>query len=264
MIDIHTHILPFIDDGAKDMEESIKIAKNLYEQGIKKVIATPHYIKSDSPPSKNKVNNLIKKLQNELNKENINLEILPGSEIFLTMDIGNDLQENKIHTLNKTKYILIEFPMNYLPQNLEDSIYNLQVLGYQPIIAHPERYFYVINDYSLVKKWIDLGAYIQINAGSLLGVYGKKIEKTSIKIIENRLAQLIASDTHCQKLKRGKLISGLNKLEKLTNSKEKNIFIENSRKLIANQKIAIINSPKKRVSFFGNLKNIFLNNFLFL
>ncbi|MGM0438222.1 MAG: tyrosine-protein phosphatase [Bacillota bacterium] len=256
MIDIHAHILPNLDDGAKNFNESLIIAKKLSDQGMKKVIATPHYLKGDFIPKTKRVVNLVNKLNLKINNENIDLEILSGSEIYLTENIEKLLEKNKILTLNNTQYLLIELPMHFIPSYFDRVIYNLQIMGYKPIIAHPERYNPIIKNYKLLSEWIDKGAYIQINAGSLLGIYGSEIKKTAEKIINNRLTQFVASDTHCKEQKRGSLTEALNQLKKITSDKEKNIINKNSENLIKGREITVLKPPKNNKLFLSNIKNL--------
>ena len=146
MIDIHSHILYGIDDGAWDLNESIEIAKMAYNDGIKKIIATPHFIKGSYDATPDEIITEINILNDELRNKQIFVEILPGQEIFLGIDTAKNLKDGANLTLNNSKYVLIEFPMQEIPIFAEQSIYDLLVMGYQPIIAHPERIKTVIED----------------------------------------------------------------------------------------------------------------------
>jgi len=257
LIDIHTHILPYIDDGAQNFEEALHMANNFAKKGVKKIIATPHNLKGENFPKSKKILDLINKLNKKIKKQQFDLEILPGAEIYLTPTLDETIKEYNFLSLNNTEYLLIELPMYFLPPYFDRIIYNLQVMGYTPIIAHPERYLPVIKNQDLLSNWIDKGVYIQLNAGSIQGVYGSKVKKTAESILKKRLAHFIASDSHCKEQKRGSLNDGLNKLEKILSKKEKNIFIKNSQNLIDGGKITTITSSDNNESFLESIKYIF-------
>lgn len=194
-IDVHSHILYGIDDGSKTIEQSINILKKCEEEGINKMILTPHYIEDTNYNKNNKdKKGLFEKLKSEAQKQNINIELYLGNEVYANDNIVELLEKNEILTLNNSRYMLIEFPL--LNENLNDIniIYNLKLSNITPIIAHPERYEYITID--KVIKYIKLGAFIQINEGSLLNYYGKKAKKISKQLLKNRLVHFVGSDIH--------------------------------------------------------------------
>lgn len=197
MVDIHSHILYGIDDGCKDINESIKILKKYEQDGIKHVILTPHYINNGEY---NTCNNEKIKLFNELNKkvkeENIKINIYLGNEIYITKDIISLLENNKIMGINNSKYLLIEFPIFDDNKQILNLIHNIVLSGYIPIIAHPERYIYVQKDINILNEYINLGALLQINKDSFFGKYGKGPKKAVKKIIKKQLATFIGTDIH--------------------------------------------------------------------
>src|SRR6056297_1250057 len=139
MIDIHNHIIWDVDDGAKTIEDSIDMAKIAFEDGIKKIVATPHFMEDLYYTDKDKIVEKIKILNKTLKEQNIDVEILKGNEAFITVDIVEKIEQNKILTINDSKYILVEFTLMNIPQNSEKIINNIMKRGYRPIIAHPER-----------------------------------------------------------------------------------------------------------------------------
>ena len=172
MIDIHSHILPYMDDGSKDMEMSLKIAKIYVENGIDKVIATPHYMDGVKYKSNEELRIGLEALKKELARAGIPLEVYPGNEAYIKPDLIKDLEEKRVSTLNDSRYVLVELPMNEIPIYVEDLIYNLLVKGYVPIIAHPERYTKICEDPNILYKYISMGALAQLNLPSLEGFYG--------------------------------------------------------------------------------------------
>lgn len=185
MLDIHTHIIPNVDDGSKDLETSLKLLEQAEKEGVTKIVLTPHmnYIQKDIA--------LIKKQEALLNEHyNGPIEFILGSEIKYYDKMVADLKQNKLLTINNSKYVLVEFDFNQ-EENIADAVYELTVANYIPIIAHIERYSYLdVEDYKVLKE---AGALIQINASS---VEYKKYEKKIKYLLKKDLVDFIASDCH--------------------------------------------------------------------
>ncbi len=196
MIDIHSHIMFDVDDGSPDLDTSLDYLKFMSEEGIKGVILTPHYMKGFYDNTAEIQNVKFQILKDAVQRENINIELYRGAEIFLSEDIHLDVIKENL-TLNNTNYILMETSMNGFPNGLLDIYYILVKQGYKPILAHPERYTEFINNPYAVEDLIHRNIYMQINTGSLLGGYGKKIQDTAWEMIYNGYAHFLGSDTHC-------------------------------------------------------------------
>ena len=143
MKDIHSHILPGIDDGARNVEESIKLLEKFYDNGVTDIILTPHYIYNSNYNSNNKEKML---LLNEVKKKYKKINLYLGNEVYISDNIPELIKQNEIFTLNNSKYLLIELPMNSEIKNLDSIIFDIMRNGIIPIIAHPERYVYVQNN----------------------------------------------------------------------------------------------------------------------
>ncbi len=196
MIDIHCHILPGIDDGSKDLDSSLQMINTAINAGTKKFIVTPHFYWGQYENDYLSVTKHLEKLNAEILKRQMPIELYPGQEIFVDRHTLGFIKEGAIRGLNDSKYLLIEFPMDALPKDAFDVIYELKILGFKPILAHPERYRYVIENPSEINKFINEGCLIQINAGSITGLFGSKIEQTALTLIEHNVCQFIASDAH--------------------------------------------------------------------
>ncbi|MEE3342819.1 MAG: CpsB/CapC family capsule biosynthesis tyrosine phosphatase [Bacilli bacterium] len=196
MIDTHSHILFGIDDGSRTIEESINILKKASNNGIKDIILTPHYV----PNSKYNCNNqdkhkLLNTLEEELKKNNIDINLYLGNEVYLDLDISN-LLENDIYTINGSKYMLIELPMNRKPDILDDVLCDLFELNIIPVIAHPERYTAYYKDYAFFQNLIDNGCLLQGNIGSLYNNYGIKAKRMLKGLLKKRMISILGSDIH--------------------------------------------------------------------
>lgn len=197
MTDIHSHILFNLDDGSKSIDESIELLKKMESVGFNNVILTPHYIKNTDYKSNN-VQKLekLEMLKNAVKKNNININIYLGNEIFIDDEIIELVKDNKIYSLNNSKYLLIEFPFHNQILNLEDILYEIKYNGYIPIIAHPERYTYFQKNYKLVQKLKDDGILFQSNYSSILGDYGSSSKKLIKKMLKDGYVDYLGTDIH--------------------------------------------------------------------
>ena len=189
MIDFHSHILPNIDDGSKSVEESINLVKEAAQAGFTGIVSTSHYLQgyyeSDEQERKSLLTSIIDE-STKLCREDIAQipQLYLGSEIYITTDIIKLLEEEKASTINNTKYVLFELPMNSKPLFAKEVVYKLIECGYKPIIAHPERYSYVKEDITFVKELKDMGALFQSNYGSIIGMYGSSAKKIVKKLLK--------------------------------------------------------------------------------
>ena len=196
-IDIHSHILYGIDDGSKSLEESINIIKEHIKMGFTDIVVTPHYIENSKYETNNiDKENILNELKEELKKQNIKINLYLGNEVFVNNNLEELIKKQEISTINNSKYLLIEFPMNEKPNDINNIIYELKIKGIIPIIAHPERYDYVEKNPNLVLEWIEEGALLQSNYGSIIGVYGSGPQKTIKKLLKKDLIDFLAKDIH--------------------------------------------------------------------
>ena len=198
MVDIHTHILPGLDDGAQDLYDTLEMVRVAAQSGVTAMVATPH---CNIPGAYQNYfdDRYIKKVQQvreAVHHEGLPVQILPGAEAFGTADLPQLLQEGKIMTLNQSRYLLVEFDFNEDPefvQNLIEQIHHLKAI---PVIAHAERYRFVQRDPNLVYQWRKKGYPIQINKGSFQGKFGRKAAETAYLLMNYHLVSVVASDAH--------------------------------------------------------------------
>ena len=197
MKDIHSHLLFGIDDGCTNINESVKLLKEMELSGVKELVLTPHYISNSNYVcdviNKRKVFN---ELQNEIEKENINIKLYLGNEIFLDENLLDLLKNKKIESINNSKYLLIEFPMMNYPIQSKNIFSELIYSGYTIILAHPERYLYVNKDIKILDDFRDMGVLFQGNYESLFGRYGTQAKKTLKKLLKNNYISFLAGDIH--------------------------------------------------------------------
>ena len=196
MIDIHCHILPGIDDGAKDLNDSFEMARQAQSQGITRIVASPHHKNGSFDNNFQDILTEVNLLNKELKREGIDIEILPGQEVRIYGEMEEDLDVDLLTVNNSGVYMLIEFPSSHLPRYANKLLFDLQLKGIVPIIVHPERNREIMEDPSKLYRLIKEGSLSQVTASSVTGRMGKKIKKFSLDLLSHNLAHFIASDSH--------------------------------------------------------------------
>lgn len=239
MIDFHSHIIYDVDDGVKNIEDSIKIIREAKKAGFTEIILTPHYMENYYECNCNIVKKKMKELQNEIDKENIGIKLYQANEIYITTNINKIIDENKACSINKSKYVLIELPMNEMPLNLLETLYIIKENKQIPIIAHPERYAYVQKKPEILKELVEEhNVLFQANYGSIIGQYGKKIEKTVKKLLKMGYIHFLGSDVHRKESIYLKIDKAQRKLNKILNdNKIKELTYVNPKKILNNEEI---------------------------
>lgn len=220
MIDIHSHILPGVDDGAKDLAMSLEMGRQYVENGYTKVIATPHWIEYGGTTLKKTNQEVLKRLRLAFQEEQIPLELYLGNEFFITPNLTTYLNKEEGASLNDSKYVLVEFSMTEYPPYLESALYNLQLKGHVPIIAHPERYQYFAEDPNKLGALIKKGMLAQMNLPSLKGQYGKEIQVTAKLLLEHQMIHLVGTDAHSTRTRSPQVSDTIEKLREYVSEAE--------------------------------------------
>ena len=245
MIDLHSHILPNIDDGARNIDETLNLIKEAEEVGFEGIVATSHYMEgfyeTDIPEKEVWVNVIYKKMQ----EQNIKTKLYLGSEIYLSENTMKLLEGGKASTINDTSYVLFELPLNAEPMNLYDVIYEMLQNKLVPILAHPERYSYVQQDPELVYDLIQKGVLMQANYGSIIGEYGKKAQITVERLLENNMIHLLGTDCHRQKTIYPKIPQILEELKTLVGVDKVEELSSTNPRLVLNNKRIDVKEPNK-------------------
>ena len=247
MIDFHNHVLPGVDDGPREISVSLDMLRTASKQGITEVVQTVHFQHPKMEGKNTDHDYLTKKvnvLQNLINKENLNINIHLSAEVFYLPNLV-EISDNLITTIGNKKYMLIEFTSNIFPENYEKEFYNLQLSGITPIIAHPERYRFIQNDMDILKKWIDRDYVIQIDAGSILGKFGKHTQKISLDMLNNDYIHLIGSDAHNNNKRNFCLKEAYKKIELIKSIEYVEFLKKNAFNILNGLKIINLKSKKK-------------------
>jgi protein-tyrosine phosphatase len=201
IIDIHCHILPGIDDGSPDLEETVGMLYLAAASGVKKIVATPHsYVdKGDFLSFREKIDDAYSSVCGVIKHEKIPVELLLGMELLITSDLEDRLYSKSYITMNETKNILIEFTFEESFEYMDSAIKTILAEGLTPVIAHPERYVEIQGNPERVRSWLEKGCMLQLNKGSFIGYFGEESKKSAVYLLKKGFAQFIASDAHSSK-----------------------------------------------------------------
>jgi protein-tyrosine phosphatase len=197
MIDIHSHILPGLDDGAKDMDEAIRMCSIAADDGIAQVVATPHHLNGTYYNPKNTVADAVASLNEALRKHNVNVTVLPGSDVHLGTDLLDEVKAERIMTINNGgKFMLLELPSFFVPQHVREQVFRLKLIGVTSIITHPERNKTAMEEPDFLYDLVLAGALLQVTAGSITGDFGGAVADRAHRLIGSGMAHIVATDAH--------------------------------------------------------------------
>ena len=196
LTDMHSHLIPGIDDGAAEIEDSIELIRNLHDLGFRKLFTTPHVMSDYYRNSPEIILSGLEKVRSAIAAEGIEMEIHAAAEYYLDDGFVKKLENEKLLTLGKNNYLLFEISYINCPDNVEEVIFRLQVLGYTPILAHPERYPFWYGNYEKYRKLKDMGALFQLNINSIGGYYGPDARRAADYLINEGLVDLLGTDCH--------------------------------------------------------------------
>jgi len=232
MIDLHCHILPTIDDGSRNIEQSIKMAKIAVKDGITQIVTTPHI--TDDQGLKQLIENKSLELKLLLAEEHIPLKILTGGEIPVMMD------PTMVHqfSMNQNPYLLIELPHGFVPNSTKDYLSKLKYNNFWPIIAHPERNQMIIENPSILFDLLDSNIFVQVTAGSLTGMFGNEAKRCARFLVKKGVVTILASDAHDHEYRPPIMSAGLKVAKRLIGKLAANKLVnENPLSIIKGEKI---------------------------
>ena len=237
-VDIHCHILPGVDDGSQTPEETKAMLQKAWDEGIQIMVATPHYHKQRG---KNDIELIKKKLllTRKLAKEvHPKMQICLGMEIYYGEDVPELLKEGRVVSIRKSRYILVEFSPGDEFQYILNAVRKLQMSGHTVIIAHIERYNCLRKDISNVEYLREMGAYLQVNTGSITGSYGRSVKKFLREVLKAHLVQLVGTDAHGSERRTPKMQEAYKEVVKRCGEEYADqIFGQNAKKVLRNEEI---------------------------
>ena len=260
MIDIHNHIIFKFDDGPKSLSESLEMLRIAADQGITDVFATSHFNEIIDAEMERVYFERLEILRKECREHKINIRLHSGSEMFFHHFIHETVKKTRVATLcEQGKYILMEFPLYLMPTGVEDALYRLTMDGFIPIIAHPERYSALHSRPEKLINFVKYGGLLQVNAGSILGDFGKTTQKIALWLLESKLVHFIGSDAHGPNGRTFKLQKAATELkESLDQSYIDDLVTNNPRKIIDHislEPMPIPESPQKPRGFVQRFRD---------
>jgi protein-tyrosine phosphatase len=196
MIDLHCHLLPGLDDGAADLDMSRSMVKLLLADGVSTVACTPHILPGLYDNSGPAILEAIQRLRDVFGQEGIHIELVSGADNHIAPDFVADLHRGHLLPLAGSRYVLMEPPHHVAPPKLEDLFFNVLVAGYVPVLTHPERLTWLDSRYSVIRRLVKRGVWMQVTAGSLTGNFGRNARYWAERMVEEGLVHILATDAH--------------------------------------------------------------------
>ena len=238
MIDIHTHLIPNVDDGADSIKETLRLARAAVEEGITHVVLTPHHNRYWVTNEKDKVLQLTKKVEQAIQEANIPLTVSPSQEIRMNEEFSEELFAGNYLPLDKSgQYYLVEFSWSDFPSFARSYLQEMLDAGIVPVIAHPERQRPFLDDPNLLKELIEMGCISQVTASSIVGDYTEEIRQAAHYMMKENLIHVIASDAHDTIERPFNLIEAQNILEAEYGVEYKDYLVNNAKNIVNGQKV---------------------------
>jgi protein-tyrosine phosphatase len=234
MIDLHCHILPGIDDGARSLEEAVEMAKIAEAEGIERIVATPHLFRQDlMHEDLGTIEKTRQLLTRNLEAANIQVEIFRGAEVYVSHNLMDEIRKNRdLLVINHNPYMFVEFPSNHVFSGVKELFFELMSEGITPIIAHPERNSVFASRTSFLYELVQLGGLVQANSGSFSGIYGRKVEQSVFCFLESRLVHFIASDGHNQRSLAPRLLEAKERAGEILGKEEAAALVKDNPKAV--------------------------------
>ncbi len=241
MIDLHSHLLPGLDDGPVDWHQSLEMARMAVAEGIAEMVCTPHWVYGLYDNSRKTVLSACGALRQKLGESGIPLEVHPGCEVRLEPDIVPHIASGHLLTLNDTgKYVLIELPGEFVPNYVESSLRALLDRRITPVLSHPERNPALIQRPDRLCGWVEMGVLCQITAGSLRGRFGPMVRRFTVVLLEHQMAHIMATDAHAPQVRSPHVAEAILELEKLIGpERTEQMIVGNPQAILAGKPIRV-------------------------
>jgi protein-tyrosine phosphatase len=235
-IDLHTHLLPGFDDGAKDAAEALEILFQAQQAGFAGVVATPHFMAGVYEHDRPAVQQAIAALAADMAKQTPGVTLYPGSEYYLDDQFYRLLEDAALMPLAGGTHVLVELPLLRLPPMTKEFAFRMRIKGLTPVLAHPERYGDVTRDPKLAEQLATAGYRLQINLGSLAGMYGRKVRKAAEWMLKHDLVDFVGSDAHTPQQATEAFGEGLAVLLELVDeARQRRMLVDNPRQALTGE-----------------------------
>jgi len=229
MVDIHCHLLPNVDDGPTEWEESLEMARMAVRDGISISVTTPHWIQGTKwEPHPDEIREKVNEFNHKLKDEKIPLTVLPGMEVGISENLPELVNSGRVLTLGDSNYLLLEIPFISLPFGIEEVIFKLKTNGIVAVLAHPERNKEIQKNPKRVLELVKAGALVQITAGSCCGYFGEKAQRCVLELAKSGDIHAVASDSHDLDKRPPNLTEGLKVLERVIGAEQIELLLANT------------------------------------
>ncbi len=225
MIDLHSHILPGIDDGAPDLQTALAMARAYVDQGVACVACTPHILPGVFQNSGPQIKKAVSALQAHLDEEGIALKLVTGADNHIVPHFVQGLTSGQLLSLAGSAYVLAEPPHHVAPPRLEELFFGILLGGYVPVLTHPERLSWIERDYAMMVRLAARGVWMQVTSGSLLGRFGARPRYWAERMLEEGLVHILATDAHNMKSRPPDLDKGRRAAERLVGTPEAELLV---------------------------------------
>ncbi len=241
MYDLHVHLLPGLDDGPQTMESALVMARVAAQDGTRVIVATPHLRDVYERDAYREAQAKLQELQHLTAKEGLDLRFFMGMESLLEPDLPQRVKEGYAYTLGSSRFVLVELPLLLYPPYADETLFQLQLAGYTPILAHPERYAPMQRHPEMLQRLVERGMMAQITACSLLGSFGSEAKKAAEVFLQRNLAHIIASDAHSPQGHRAPTLSkGIAAAAKLVGAEKAHSMVEDiPAAILAGEKVTV-------------------------
>lgn len=249
MIDLHSHLLPGIDDGAPDLDVSLAMARAFVADGVTVVACTPHILPGLYPNTGADIRQRVEWLQNQLEAHAIPLRVVAGADNHMVPDFIGGLRSGHLLPLHDSRYVLVEPPHHNAPPRIEEFFFELMAHGYVPVLTHPERLSWINQRYSAIARLADAGVWMQITAGSVLGKFGRSARHWAERMLDEGRAHIFASDAHDLTKRPPNLSEALQAVASRVGPVEaENLFFVRPRGMLLNVPASDLPAPERRIS----------------
>jgi protein-tyrosine phosphatase len=258
MIDLHCHLLPGVDDGAKDLDSALAMARIAVADGIRTTACTPHIQPGVYDNTPERIRNGVSKLQAAIDKAEIPLTLVVGSDAHIRPDFVAALRAGQIAPLHASRYVLFEPPHHVAPPAMDSVLFDMLANGYVPILTHPERLTWMGQHYEMLKRLVGSGVWLQITAGSLTGRFGRNPQHLAERMLGDGLVHILATDAHSTHRRPPLLREGMEAAARVIGNEEAHhLVVTRPQAVLENRTIFIASKPLVRQEKRGLFANMF-------
>lgn len=240
LADVHCHTLQEVDDGAQTLEEACGMLRMAYEEGIRIIVLTPHHHPRRGRTGLKELKRQVRRLRERIPEIGEDLRLFLGMEVFFGEDILEELDNGEIKPMGKSEYILLEFSPSDEFSYIRSAVQKVQMKGYQVVLAHVERYQCMLEELAYTEELLDMGTYIQVNSGSIIGDSGRTVKKFTKELLKNHYVHFVGTDAHSMERRRPKMKEAASYVQKHYGAEyAERIFFKNAVMMLKNKKIPI-------------------------